>query len=213
MDEVSETTRSERLALVDLLATLSPQEWATPSLCTGWTVQDVAAHIAWAPVTGLGQAVVGMARSGFRINAFNADSARRWARRGPAAIIGQLRANAETGALPMGMPPLAGLTDAIVHGLDIRRPLHREHPIPPSAFGQLARFLISTRWPATLVMGGNPRRRIDGLRLVVDDLGWSHGDGPEVHGSPEAMMLVLAGRPVRPDEVSGPGAELLRARL
>ena len=107
----------------------------------------------------------------------------------------------------------AGLTDAIVHGLDIRRPLHREHPIPPSAFGQVARFLISTRWPATLVMGGNPRRRIDGLRLVVDDLGWSHGHGPEVHGTSETMMLVLSGRPVRPDEVSGPGAELLRARL
>jgi len=213
MDGVSETTRSERLELVDLLETLTPQEWETPSLCTGWTVQDVAAHIAWAPVAGPGESVIGMARSGFRLNTFIADSARRWSRRGPAAIIGQLRTNAATGALPMGMPPLAGLTDAIVHGLDIRRPLHREHPLPPSAFRPVATFFLATRWPATAVVGGSARRRIDGVRLVADDVGWSHGDGPEVHGSPEAVMLVLAGRPVGPDELSGPGAETLRARL
>ena len=213
MDEVSEATRHERLALVDLLETLTPQEWATPSLCTGWTVQDVAAHLAWAPVTGLGPAVVGMARSGFRINAFNADSARRWARRGPVAIIGQLRDNAETCALPMGMPPLAGLADAVVHGLDIRRPLHREHALPPSAFGRIARFFLATRWPATLVLGGSPRGRVDGVTLVADDIGWSHGHGPEVHGSAEALLLVLAGRPVGTGEVSGPGAERLRTRL
>ena len=30
--------RTERLALVDWLETLSPEQWSTPSLCEGWTV-------------------------------------------------------------------------------------------------------------------------------------------------------------------------------
>ncbi len=40
---------AERLALIDFLETLAPEEWATPSPCGAWTVQDVAAHLAWAP--------------------------------------------------------------------------------------------------------------------------------------------------------------------
>jgi uncharacterized protein (TIGR03083 family) len=49
MDAVWALIRSERHALVDYLETLTPAEWSTPSLCQGWTVQDVAAHLAWAP--------------------------------------------------------------------------------------------------------------------------------------------------------------------
>ncbi|MFI9587906.1 maleylpyruvate isomerase family mycothiol-dependent enzyme [Streptomyces sp. NPDC052236] len=35
----------ERAALVDLLAALGPDEWARPTVCPGWDVHDVAAHI------------------------------------------------------------------------------------------------------------------------------------------------------------------------
>lgn len=210
---MSETIRSERLALIDLLETLTPEEWATPSLCTGWSVQDVAAHIAWAPAAGIGETVIGLARSGLRLNKFIAGSARRWSRRGPEAIIGQLRANAATGAKPVGLPQTAALTDAIVHGLDIRRPLHRERPISLQAFVPVAEYFVGTHWPGTTVVGGSTRKRIDGVRLIADDIGWTHGEGPEVHSTAEALMLVLAGRPVRPGELSGPGAEQLRARL
>jgi len=213
MDEMSENIRSERLALIDLLETLTTDEWATPSLCKGWTVQDVAAHIAWAPAAGIGETVVGLTRSGFRINKFIADSARRWSRRGPEAILGQLRANAATGAKSIGLPQVAALTDAIVHGLDIRRPLHRERPISLRAFTPVADYLVGTRWPGSTVVGGSARRRIEGVSLVADDIGWTHGGGPEVHATAEALMLVLAGRPVGEGELSGPGADLLRARL
>ena len=37
--------RAERADLAEFLATLTPQQWATPSLCTGWTVKDVVAHM------------------------------------------------------------------------------------------------------------------------------------------------------------------------
>ncbi len=35
----------ERVALLRLLSRLTPEEWATPTACAGWSVHDVAAHI------------------------------------------------------------------------------------------------------------------------------------------------------------------------
>ncbi|MGZ8750310.1 MAG: maleylpyruvate isomerase family mycothiol-dependent enzyme, partial [Pseudonocardia sp.] len=62
-------------------------------------------------------------------------------------------------------------------------------------------------------VGGSVQRRIHGLRLVADDLDWSWGQGPEVHGSAEALILMLTGRPVGAEELTGPGAVTLYDRL
>ena len=35
----------QRLAVADLLGSLTDDEWAMPSLCTGWSVREVAAHL------------------------------------------------------------------------------------------------------------------------------------------------------------------------
>ena len=37
--------RGERSALLELLGDLSPWDWETPTVCPGWTVKDVAAHL------------------------------------------------------------------------------------------------------------------------------------------------------------------------
>jgi uncharacterized protein (TIGR03083 family) len=37
--------RDERADLADFLATLSPDQWDAPSLCAGWRVRDVVAHM------------------------------------------------------------------------------------------------------------------------------------------------------------------------
>jgi hypothetical protein len=63
------------------------------------------------------------------------------------------------------------------------------------------------------MVGGSVRRRISGLRLVTDDRSWSWGDGPEAQGSRAALLLVLTGRPVGQDELTGAGAATLQARL
>ncbi|MFC4784798.1 maleylpyruvate isomerase family mycothiol-dependent enzyme [Nocardioides sp. MAHUQ-72] len=213
MSDLSGVIRSERLALIDYLETLGPEQWAARSLCTAWTVQDVAAHLAWAPVMGIGESLGGLARSGLRINAFIADSAVRAATRGTDAILDQLRANARSGATPIGMPPIAALGDAVVHPLDIRRPLDSHRPIPAEAFAPTADFFAHTRWPASVPVGGSVVRRIRGLRLVATDVDWAHGRGAEVRGTAEALMLVLAGRPVHAGELTGPGAAVLHTRL
>ena len=212
MGDHSELIRSERFALIDFLETLTPGEWSTPSLCGAWTVQDVAAHLACAPSMPVLEAAIGFARSGFRINRFIADTAVGWSRRGPTAILDQLRVNASNGAKPMGMPQVAALTDAVVHALDIRRPLHKPRPIPRAAFVPVADFNVGLRWPLSIPIGGGARSRIAGLRLVAEDLDWSHGRGPEVRGSAEALILLVTGRPVGSHELTGPGAAQLYAR-
>jgi len=57
------------------------------------------------------------------------------------------------------------------------------------------------------------RARIAGLRLVAEGFDWSWGEGAEVRGSTEALILMLSGRPIEPGELTGPGAETLYARL
>lgn len=213
MSALDDVIRSERQSLVDYLETLRPEQWATPSLCDGWTVQAVAAHLAWASALGPRQMATELARSRFQVNALLHDTAVRWAERGTPAILEQLRRNAETGARPMGMPKIAALTDAVLHALDIRRPLGDPRLVPAAAFVPVADFCAGARWPTSALLGGSASRRISGLRLVADVEEWGIGSGPEVRGSGEALLLVLTGRPIRSDELSGPGAPTLLARL
>ena len=44
-DEIWRTIDEQRTSLAGLLETLSPQQWAAASLCEGWKVRDVAAHV------------------------------------------------------------------------------------------------------------------------------------------------------------------------
>ena len=57
------------------------------------------------------------------------------------------------------------------------------------------------------------KKRSAGLRLVATDVDWSHGDGPEVRGTGEALLLAMTGRRVVLDELHGDGVATLRDRL
>lgn len=206
-------TRSQREGFIATLESLGPDEWSAPSLCAEWRVVDVAAHLAWAPALGAGAGAVAMVRHGFSMNRMIARSAIEWSARGREAILDQLRSNARTGVTPIGMPPVAGLADAVVHGLDVRRPLGLPGQVPPESLAPLADFTLGTPWPMNAVVGGSARRRVAGVRLVAADTDWAHGEGPEVRGSAEALLLLLFGRRPAPGELTGPGADTLAARL
>jgi len=213
MKELPQLIKAERLALIDYLETLGPAEWATPSLCGEWTVQDVAAHIAWAPVLKPLKQLVPLAKSGFRLNKASADMAKVWAQRGPEEIVAQLRSNAASGAKPPGVPEIAVLVDAVVHAIDIRRPLNSPRAVPPEAFAQVADFSINSKWPMTISVGGSARKRLTGIQLVAEDYDWSHGEGPPVRAQGEAVLRVLYGRQVTRDELTGEAADQLATRL
>ena len=194
MTDLTALIRTERLAFVDLLESLSDDQWHTQSLCSAWTVEAVAAHLAWAPVAGPGEMGLAAVRAGFSMNRLIADSAVRWSGRGRAAILAQLRDNAESGARPTGIPRVAALTDVVVHGLDVRVPLGIHRDLDPEAFGLVADFALGSRWPMTISVGGSARKRLRGTRLVATDADWAWGEGTEVREPMEAILLRLHGR-------------------
>lgn len=213
MNDLPQLIRAERLALIEFLEKLDAQEWSTPSLCGAWTVQAVAAHLAWAPVVKPGEMLPTLARSGFRMNRASAELAVHWAERGPQVILDQLRSNAEKNAKPPGVPPIAALVDAVVHALDIRLPLGKPRPVPPAAFKEVANFATTARWPITISVGGSARKRLAGLELVADGYNWSYGQGPQTTAPADAVLRILNGRKVSREELAGPGADQLYARL
>ena len=210
---LAEQIRTEREALIDLLGTLDDEQWTTPSLCEGWRVQDVAAHLAWAPVFAPIEMSVMLVRARFSVNGYIHRTARRWSARGRDAILSQLRVNARRGAKPIGVPRVAALSDAIVHGYDIRRPLGFAREVPAPAYAVAATWHTGLRPPLTWTIGGDVRSRIAGLRLVADDMSWAWGEGPEVHATGEALLLMMTGRRIERAELTGPGADDLWARI
>jgi uncharacterized protein (TIGR03083 family) len=211
MSQLSELIETERLALADLLETLSPEEWVTPSLCGAWRVQDVAAHLAWAPVVPQSEMLKGLVRHGFQVNKASAAIAVEWAQRGPAEIVRQLRASAASGRRPRGVPEVAALVDAVVHTIDITVPLGKHRTIPADAFSTVADFAVNLRWPLTSSVGGSARKRLRGLELVADDYDWSYGEGSRVSTTGVNVLRLLNGRRVERTELTGPGADQLYA--
>ena len=54
---------AERRSLADLLDTLTPEQWAMPSLCGAWTVRDVAVHLSAGPATPTSMFLKAMVRA------------------------------------------------------------------------------------------------------------------------------------------------------
>ncbi|TWF77784.1 uncharacterized protein (TIGR03083 family) [Pseudonocardia hierapolitana] len=213
MVEVGPLIAAERRALADFLDTLAPEDWEVPSLCPAWRVRDVVAHIVHGPIEPPAGTVLALARGGFRVNHVVAESARRWGQQEPATLVRRLREIVDDQRSPLFVTRTHVLADLITHELDIRRPLLRPRPMPPEAFRITADLMVGVGGPLAVVFARSPRSTVDGLRLVAEDVDWSHGDGPEVRGSAEALLLAITARPVERGELTGPGASTLLTRI
>jgi uncharacterized protein (TIGR03083 family) len=188
-DALWSAVSSERLGLADTLTSLTPEQWTTQSLCSEWTVRDVAAHLAMTPTAPtLATILVGILRSRGDIWAFGRDIARDYAKRPTEAIIAELRRTASSHHLPPLTNPDNALLDIVVHGQDITRPLHIDRPIPTEA--GLAAFdrAWSMGWPF------HARRRMRGYGLIATDADLRVGSGTPVEGRLGDLLLLITGR-------------------
>jgi uncharacterized protein (TIGR03083 family) len=206
--DLYDAVAAERRRLADCLDALSDDEWLQPSLCAGWRVRDVFAHllsvIELGPLDGLRVIV----RCGFNLNKAN-DRVATSDNRPPAELLTSFRSHADKRFHPPGFGPEAPLTDLTVHGGDMLRPLGRPHQVPADIALTLLPFLTSTRGQ----VGFGKRGRLDGVTLRAVDVEWSHGDGPDVTGSAEALIMMMTGRSVAFDDLSGDGVASLRSRF
>jgi uncharacterized protein (TIGR03083 family) len=203
---VMHLARAEREELRDLLGGLTEEQWRAPSLCTGWTVHDVVAHVLSYDELGARQLAERMARGLFRVDRANAIGLREYGSRTPAELLRLLDDHLTPTGLPAGMGGAIALTDGLIHQQDIRRPLDLPRVIPAE---RLVPALRTALFGPTLL----GVLRVRDVRLVATDIDWTFGRGPEVRGTGEAILMTVAGRAVVARELSGPGADRVRRRL
>jgi len=203
--DVWPTIHSERKALAADLEALTDEQWATPSLCTDWTVRDVLAHMTATAKISPPQFFGKMITSGFSLKNMQSKDIATERGSSPAETLARFTAEVSSSKHPPG-PSDTWLGETIVHAEDIRRSLGIKHDYPTDAAVQVANFYKGSN----LIIGA--KKRIAGLRLRATDAAWSHGDGPEVSGPIVSLVMAMAGRKTSDEDLSGDGVATLRSR-
>jgi uncharacterized protein (TIGR03083 family) len=206
----------QRTRTADLLEQLTEEQWNHPSLCQGWTVRQVAAHLTLQQqrVRDFAAFVAHnprMVRS-LTLNAIIHDSAVLQARRlSRHEIISRIRAMIGSRRHNAFVTPLETLTDILVHSQDVAIPLGLNltmRPVP-STLAATRRWDTRGTWLATV----SRRLPLDGYRLNATDTDWTRGQGPEIAGPIGALLLLLTGRPAALGQLTGEGADALRSTV
>ena len=199
-DDMFSAIAAERRALADVLDGLDDAQWATQSLCSEWTVRDVAGHLVMPLITGPMAIVRTVVRARGNLARANVLSSRQVAMDHRDNLPSLLRAHAENRFTPPFGGPEAPLTDLLVHGQDIRRPLGLVREFDPARLRAALEFL-STR--GAFAFGAT---RAD-VAWVATDLDWRSGrrSAPEIRGPAEAVLLARAGRRVALADLTGDG--------
>lgn len=186
-DLVSET-RAERERLAGLFGDLTPEQWDAASLCDGWRVREVVAHMTMPFRTKPLKVMGGLVRARFSFNRYaDRDARSAAAAMSEAELVGLLRRNIDHPWQPPGGGQAGALSHDVIHGLDVTEPLG----LPPAPVERLALVLGSTR-PRQLKYFGVD---LGGTRLTASDSGVSIGDGPDVvEMTSKEMLLVVTGR-------------------
>lgn len=198
---------NERREIANLVDGLSDAELAIPSLCKGWDIKTVAAHVLSTLDDDLSVFMRLAARRGSLARAID-ELARRHAQLPAADITASLRRYADRRISPPLFGPLDPLADVLVHGGDMRIPLGL--PLDPDPqLAALALDFLTGPWPFGFV----PLGRLRGIALRGTDIGRVWNKGTEVSGPAAALMMAVAGRTALLDMLGGPGLQLLHDRL
>ncbi|WP_372671328.1 maleylpyruvate isomerase family mycothiol-dependent enzyme [Amycolatopsis kentuckyensis] len=179
---------AERREMAALLGDLSTAEWASPTLCSGWRVAEVVAHVTMPFRFSTGRFVREMVKSGGRFNRMADRLAREEAAKlSRDELIASLRDNAGHPWQPPGGGPAGALSHDVIHGLDITTALGLDRRVPSERL--------------EIVLGGIKLKQVkyfgtdlSGVCLRADDLDWSYGTGTPVTGLAQDLLLVLCNR-------------------
>lgn len=179
---------AERAALIADLEGLDDAQWAQPSLCPGWTVHDVVAHLVdVAESTRLGFAR-DMVLAGFDFDRQNDRGIARAKGATPTATLQRLKRAAGRTTTPIA-PLDTRIVEEVVHGEDIRRPLGLHRAYPPAAVERSLRRQIRT----STTFGG-AKELVSGMKLTATDADLSIGTGREVRDTALGLLLAVSGR-------------------
>jgi len=200
---------AERRRLADALGSLTADQWESPSLCEGWSVHVVAAHLNAPWEASLPRVLFEVVRARSLTKGFDRVAVKIATARTPAECVAGLRDHAESRFTPPGSGPEAPLTDVIVHGADMLRPSGRSVVADPVALAASLSYVTSGT-----AKGFVPKDRTAGLAFEASDLDFRGGPGPAVVRGPAlALCAAVCGRRAFLEDLSGEGLAELTSRI
>ncbi|MFD7572967.1 maleylpyruvate isomerase family mycothiol-dependent enzyme [Streptomyces sp. NPDC059810] len=194
---------AERAALIGDLTRLDDAQWRRPSLCDGWTVHDVLAHLVDnARATRLGF-LTDLVRARFDFDRQNTRGVERARGTTPQETLERFRREASRTSAPPA-PLDSRLVEEIVHGEDIRRPLGLARAYPPRAVDRALR--LQARTPVSF---GGAKETLSRVRITATDADLTIGTGPEAEGPALSLLLAVTGRTAVLTDLRGPGVAAL----
>lgn len=185
-DQIWAAVDAQRAGLADLFDTLSDAQWTSPSLCEGWRVRDVAAHLTHSHMSPP-RMILEAVKSGFRFDPM----IRRLAvsdGRSRSDIAAALRGMVGSRKKVPGTSVVQPLIEVLVHGQDIAVPLGIDWPMPTDGALAAAKQLSAATFPI------NAAKKIEGLKLVASDADFTVGEGRTVQAPIGDIVMILAGR-------------------
>ncbi len=196
-----------REAFADYLSAMSLEDWGRPSLCAGWTVKDVTAHMLVVPTIAKAKVFGSFLSSGFNLDKMNATFvAKLTAQMSPDQMVSATRASAASQSMPPGLKLPGVHNELVVHTADVSEALGVPFDLP------VADYVASLEHLKDVQAVFGTKKRIDGLRLQANDAAWSTGSGPLVTGPAKQLVLAMAGRLSAVDKLTGDGVAALRSR-
>jgi uncharacterized protein (TIGR03083 family) len=195
--ELQPMVADELARLADLLEALPETQWDIPSLCQGWRVREVVAHMTMAARYSNEEFMEELRAHDFDFTRLSNHIASRDADLPTAALVDNLRSEAMQQWTPPGGGHRGALNHAVIHGLDIAVPLGvRRHVVEGTM-----RFILDD-----LTAGGVHARfgtDLAGRHLEATDLDWSYGDGIPLRGAAEDLALAICGRALPGNQLHG----------
>jgi uncharacterized protein (TIGR03083 family) len=188
---------AEFQALADLLGQATDAQWDTQSLCAGWRVREVIAHLTMAARYPQEAFMAELRRCEFDFGRLSNEIASRDAGLPASELVANLRSQTMAQWTPPGGGYHGALNHVVIHGLDVTVPLGVGRRSPDDTI----RIVLDD-----LTSGGIHEHfgaKIEGRALVATDLDWSYGSGEELRGSAADIALVLCGRSLPAGRIEG----------
>jgi uncharacterized protein (TIGR03083 family) len=195
--ELQPVVAAEFLTLADLLGSATQAQWDTPSLCAGWRVREVIAHMTMAARYPEDKFMAELRRCEFDFGRLSNEIASRDAGLPTSELLANLRSEVMQHWTPPGGGYHGALNHVVIHGLDVTVPLG----VPRRSPDDTIRIVLDD-----LTTGGVHQHfgtSIEGRSLQATDLDWSYGSGPALHGKAEDLALLLCSRTVPAGRIEG----------
>ena len=204
--------KAERIRVLKYLRSLDDTQWNHQSLCDGWLVRDVVAHLAIEYKYTVSNSAIDFLRSGFNVNTFMMITAVEKGKKPRNLVLQMFEATVSERVLPKSLSPFNALVDLLVHEQDIRIALGDQRHMPTKPL----RLIFSNWIPADYNFGEKitgVADRVKGLKFVANDLDLTVGSGDEVIGSAHDILLAITGRRAALSTLTGEGSKLLIKRI